>query len=324
MDNKFLDNEGLLHLWIQLKQMFGGKVDREDGKGLSENDFTDQYKAKLDAIGEGANNYSHPLYNSFTGKPEVNQTPGFGGNFSVSQVVTDGLGHVTELNERTVKIPDSEMSPAGQSMDGARGLVPAPKAGEQNKFLRGDGSWADVSTEDRRVGMVLEQNKKAYLLASTEAPTNTSQTVTAVADTGVYLDETAGVLHATSFSGNGENVTSLKAENITSGTINANRLPLATDTSPGAMSAADKTKLSGFESSENYAKKSDITNMYKFKGSVQKEEDLPSSGNVAGDVYNVIATNMNYAWTGTEWDSLGEIFKITAITNNEIDAILAT
>ena len=38
-----------------------------------------------------------------------------------------------------------EMVGATASVDGVAGIVPAPLAGEQNKFLRGDGTWADVS-----------------------------------------------------------------------------------------------------------------------------------------------------------------------------------
>ena len=37
------------------------KVDKETGKGLSTNDFTEDYKDKLDSIAEGANNYTLPV-----------------------------------------------------------------------------------------------------------------------------------------------------------------------------------------------------------------------------------------------------------------------
>jgi hypothetical protein len=40
-------------------------------------------------------------------------------------------------------------------------------------------------------------------------------------------------------------------------------------------------------------------------------------------VYNVEETGMNYAWTGSEWDALGQLISITCLTNEEIDAILA-
>lgn len=48
---------------------------------------------------------------------------------------------------------------------------------------------------------------------------------------------------------------------------------------------------------------------YHYKGSVNSVNDLPESAEV-GDVYNVIATGMNYAWTGTEWDALGWLVEV--------------
>lgn len=71
----------------------------------------------------------------------------------------------------------------------------------------------------------------------------------------------------------------------------------------------------------NYALKTDIASMYKYKGSVATVSALPSSDNTTGDVYNVESTGMNYAWNGSAWDALGETFSITAITNAEIDTI---
>ncbi len=38
-----------------------------------------------------------------------------------------------------------EMVGATAVLDGTAGIVPAPLAGDQNKFLRGDGTWAEVS-----------------------------------------------------------------------------------------------------------------------------------------------------------------------------------
>lgn len=67
-----------------------------------------------------------------------------------------------------------------------------------------------------------------------------------------------------------------------------------------------------------------VTNMYKYKGSVATVSALPSSDNTTGDVYNVEASGMNYAWNGTAWDALGEIFTITSISNSDIDTIVAS
>lgn len=87
---------------------------------------------------------------------------------------------------------------------------------------------------------------------------------------------------------------------------------------------AEKNKLAAFGAASTYALKSDITNMYKYKGSVATVSALPASDNTTGDVYNVEATGMNYAWNGSAWDALGEIFTITSISNGDIDTIVAS
>lgn len=104
----------------------------------------------------------------------------------------------------------------------------------------------------------------------------------------------------------------------------------ATQSAAGLMSSTDKTKLDGFSAASNYALKSDITGMYKYKGSVATASGLPSSGQTTGDVYNIEAASvyggpgMNVAWNGSAWDPLGEIFSITSVTNAEIDTIVAS
>lgn len=45
-------------------------------------------------------------------------------------------------------IETSVMIGATADKDGSAGLVPIPKAGDHNKFLRGDGNWVEISTAD--------------------------------------------------------------------------------------------------------------------------------------------------------------------------------
>lgn len=54
--------------------------------------------------------YTHPSYTARTGVPTANQTPAFGGSFNISQPVSDSKGHITEINTRTVTIPNSVAS----------------------------------------------------------------------------------------------------------------------------------------------------------------------------------------------------------------------
>ena len=50
----FLSENGLLYFWSQLKSLLGGKVDKETGKGLSTNDYSNTEKEKLNNIASGA------------------------------------------------------------------------------------------------------------------------------------------------------------------------------------------------------------------------------------------------------------------------------
>ena len=81
------------------------------------------------------------------------------------------------------------------------------------------------------------------------------------------------------------------------------------------------TTVAQLTDAAQYAKKADMTNVYKYKGSKTAKTELPTTGNTTGDVWNVEADGMNYAWNGTEWDNLGTILEVAAET--EIDAIFA-
>lgn len=95
-----------------------------------------------------------------------------------------------------------------------------------------------------------------------------------------------------------------------------------TPTKP-SYTPAEIGALSIDEANTQFAKKSDISNIYKWKGSKDTYAQLPTEGNAVGDVWNVKDTDMNYGWTeeGT-WDPLGGIAEIPVISNEEIDQIV--
>lgn len=71
---------------------------------------------------------------------------------------------------------------------------------------------------------------------------------------------------------------------------------------------------------------------FTYKGSVPTVADLPASGNKVGDVYDVLSTGVNYAWSGTAWDPLGSTVdlslywskaELVAITTSQIDTLFA-
>lgn len=50
----FLNEQGLQRLWQHIVTKLSNKVDSEDGKGLSTNDFTNEDKEKLEALNDVA------------------------------------------------------------------------------------------------------------------------------------------------------------------------------------------------------------------------------------------------------------------------------
>ena len=99
---------------------------------------------------------------------------------------------------------------------------------------------------------------------------------------------------------------------------------------------ADKTQLNNYvttaTANTTYAKKTDITNIYKFKGTKTNYADLPKTGQVTGDVWNItnadaehdIKAGDNVAWNGTAWDNLSGTVDLSAYattaTTNAISA----
>lgn len=111
-----------------------------------------------------------------------------------------------------------------------------------------------------------------------------------------------------------------------------------TDASNYALVSSVPTAVSALTNDSGYQTASDVStaintavaSAYKYKASVATMSDLPTDA-AAGDVYDVQATGMNYAWNGTAWDALGQYVDVSslwstsdlvAITTAEIDAII--
>ena len=74
--------------------------------------------------------------------PSANVSPAHGGTFSVPYITVDAKGRVTAASTKTITLPTySVMGAASASAAGTSGLVPAPAAGKNTAFLRGDGTW---------------------------------------------------------------------------------------------------------------------------------------------------------------------------------------
>ena len=291
---KFLDKNGVLFLWGKIKAAFATK----DSATSTENGLMSSAdKVKLDGVEANANKYVHPAY-----------APKESGLYKIT---VDSAGHVSAV-ELVAKADITGLGVPGQDTTyelfgaGQDGLVPGPSAGSMGttQFLTNHKTWQEIAC---LAGFTLD----------------------ALSDT-VYT----GTMYVTA----GDNVTIEHTENAMgahglkiSAAGGTQRYDPATQTEDGLMSSADKTKLDGLPTNDalasTYAKKSDITNMYRYKGSVAAAANLPTTGLTAGDVYNIDAASSygpagtNVAWTGSAWDALGGLLTIDAITNAELDEI---
>lgn len=390
----WLDYDGLLYFWQKIKAKLADKVDKVDGKGLSTNDFSAAYKAKLDGIANGANNYSHP---TSSGNKHI---PAGGSAGQILRWSSDGTAQWGNDNNTTYSV----FKGATSSAAGGSGLVPAPATTNATQYLRGDGTWATppdtkynnastssaglMSSGDKAKldGIAANANNYAHPTSAGNkhipAGGSAGQILRWSADgtaqwgndnNTTYSDmkgattEAAGVHGLAPAPAAGAANRYLRSDgtwqvppdtNTTYGTFKAATASAAggsglvpapaagkqsqylrgdgiwatptnttyndaTQSVHGLMSTADKQKLDGFGAASTYALKSDITAMYRYKGSVASTDKLPTSGQTIGDVYDV-GNGMNYAWNGSAWDALGEIFTITKITNTEIDTVLAS
>ena len=69
-----------------------------------------------------------------------------------------------------------------------------------------------------------------------------------------------------------------------------------------------------------YALKTDLTTVFRYKGSVDTFNNLPSTDVQVGDTYNTNDDGKNYTWNGGSWDDLGGIVDLTPYVTKEYAA----
>ena len=304
----FLSYDGLFYFWQKIKALLAGKVDKVDGKGLSTNDYTTAEKTKL----AGLKNYTHP---TTSGNKHI---PAGGSANQILGWSADGTAKWVNEKDTTYSV----MSGATIDADGKSGLVPSPTKGAQ-RWLDSTGAWTTPpnttygAASSTSAGLMSAADKKKLDGIATGANKYVHPNYTAQ-DNGLYkitVDATGHVSAVTAVAKGDITALGIPSTNTTYND--------ATQGTHGLMSTADKKKLDAFGAASTYALKSDITAMYRYKGSVASYDNLPTSGQIIGDVYDV-GNGMNYAWNGEKWDGLGQVFTIDAIQNTEIDTILAS
>lgn len=414
MARKYLDQDGLLYLWQQLKAKLANKVDVEAGKGLSTNDYTTAEKEKLAGIATGANKtVIEDVLTSTSAANALSANQGRVLNERIDEVI-DSMGELDygDMMKATYdadddgKIDHALLADTATKADAADKAADADKLGGQapayyaaaediptkTSELTNDSGFITSAAVPTKVGAL--ENDAGYI-TNAAIPTK----VSAFTNDAGYLTEHQDISGKLDKTGDGSAVTvtftqASERANVATGdklnTILGKIAKFFADLKPVAFTGkyedlsgtpvipvvtndltnelkeqydaayahsqvahapadAEKnvivavqvngadltvdgnrkvnvsvpTTVAQLTDANEYAKKTDITNVYKYQGSVATEADLPTEGMEVGYVYNTEDDGMNFAWNGSEWDSLGFSFDITAVTNAEIDAILA-
>ena len=209
-------------------------------------------KVKLNGIAAGANKYTHP---SYTAKSS-----------GLYKITVDGLGHVsavasvTKADITALGIPGSDTNTtysafrgATASAAGGSGLVPAPAAGQNTRYLRGDGTWQTppnttygVATDE--ANGLMSAADKAKLDGIASGANNYAHPTFTARNTGLYQATANNQGHVSAATAvTKSDITALGIPGQDTNTTYAN----ATTSKDGLMSSEDKTKLDGIATGAN-------------------------------------------------------------------------
>lgn len=179
----YLDNKGVERLWTHIVAKLGDKVNKEEGKGLSSNDFTAAEKTKLASLaapsltttgaGNAVTNISvsgstftvekdadflteHPYITKYADTSSA-ASPAAGETFTaVDEITRDENGHVEKINVKTVTLPKYTLT----------GLMGSTAKGSATLPVYWTGSaWATITSYEgvaAKVANALSINGKTY------------------------------------------------------------------------------------------------------------------------------------------------------------------
>ena len=329
------------------------KVDKVSGKGLSTNDFTNELLTKLTNIEAGANKYSHPTYTA--------KTSGF------YKVTVDATGHVSSVTAVTkgditgLGIPAQDTVYTHPEYDEqASGFykITVDDTGHVSEVVAvtkaditalgipaQDTTYNDATTSTHGLMSVadkkkldgIDENANAYSLP------NATSSVLGGVKIGTNISVSSGVISVANGSTSAKGVVQL-TDGVASTSTTTAATPKAVKTAYDLANSKQSpaTSLSGYGITDAYTKTeidAKLTSAVKYKGTKTNYSDLPTSGNVTGDMWNItnassangVKAGDNVVWNGTAWDVQsgavdlsGCVQNADAITNAEIDTIVAS
>lgn len=157
-DTAYAGNKGKANA-DNISALQSGKVDKVQGKGLSTEDYTTQEKTNLSGLmnfrGVVAVVEETPaLYAHTTGEQFILNNTLYTATANIA--VGDAINNTNSTASNTLVNQITPMVGASSVSGGLGGMVPAPQMGEQDKVLKGDGTWGSVASDDNFLGTTQE------------------------------------------------------------------------------------------------------------------------------------------------------------------------
>lgn len=374
---KFLDYDGLLYFWQQVKGKLNNKVDKEDGKQLSSNDYTTTEKNKLAGISSGAQaNVIETVQLNGSSITPADKTV----NVQVSKS-TVGLNNVT--NDAQVKRSEMGKANGVATLDNA-GKVPAAQLPSYvddviEGYYNGGKFYTSKDSSGNYSGVITGETGKIYVNLNDNKTYRWSGTAYAVISETLALGETS----STAYAGNKGAANASEIEKIKNGTTTVPKAASAanvnghtvetnvpagakfTDTTyndmkgatggaagahglvPAPAAGANTKFLRGDGTWQNtpntdthYSAKNVLSNSNSGQGNAENASNpflnliengaVRSSHQIKGGGSTTVTTDANgnlvISSTNSTYDLSGYLKKtdVTAIANSEIDTIIAS
>lgn len=233
--------------------------DSSTGKVIKDSGFTIGTNVPSNAVFTDTV-YTHPSYTAKTGVPTANQTPSFGGKFTVTQPVSDATGHIVEMNSRTVTIPNTIASASANGLMTSEDKTKLDTIAEgaevnQNAFNKVTVGSTTIEADSKTDTLTIIAGNNVTL-----TPDATNDKITIASKDTIYKHPSytarTGVPTANQTPAFGGTFSvsqpvSDKTGHITA--INSRTITIpntaATTSANGLMSSSDKTKLNGISTS---------------------------------------------------------------------------
>lgn len=185
----YLDNKGVERLWAHITAKLGDKVTKEEGKGLSSNDFTTAEKTKLANLtapsitstgaGNAVTNISvsgstftveknadflteHPYITKYADTSST-ASPAHSETFTaVDSISRDENGHVEKINVKTITLPEYTLAGLMGSTAKGSATLPVYWTGSAWATITSYGGKASTAGTADKVANALSINGKTY------------------------------------------------------------------------------------------------------------------------------------------------------------------